>query len=122
MIPVSTRQKGKVGEIIGRRYLELKGYRHVTSNWYCNYGEIDHIFTYNSILIFTEVKFVTNVNYCRPEDLFNYRKRAKFQRAIRIFLNKYRSKVFKWRADLVCITQDEQRFWIQHYCNVLGTG
>ena len=48
--------KGNLGENIACEYLEKDGYRIITRNFNCFYGEIDIIAIKNSELIFIEVK------------------------------------------------------------------
>ncbi len=47
---------GKEGENIAATYLEQKGYKVVTRNFRCQYGEIDLICTNGEDLIFVEVR------------------------------------------------------------------
>lgn len=115
---VSTKKIGHAGEVICARYLTKKGYKLISLNWYCRWGEIDIIAKEGSFVTFVEVKTVTSKRYCNAIDLFSPAKRRKLLRTIGIFALKY--KISDWRLDLVCLTKTENKLWIEHYKNVLA--
>lgn len=114
----STIKKGKLGEAVCAKYLQKLEYKILYKNWYCRWGEIDLITGLNGKLVFVEVKSVTNTAYCKPVELFSKNKQRKLLRTIYNFLSLY--KVKNWQLDLVCVTQDQNRVWVEHYKNVLA--
>lgn len=116
--PLSNFQKGRLGEEICSKYLAKLQYRILCKNWYCNWGEIDLVTGLNGKLVFIEVKSVNSTSYCSAVELFSRKKQKKLLRSIYCFLAKY--KVKRWQLDLICITQDNNRVWIEHYKNVLA--
>lgn len=115
---LNNRQKGNIGEAVCEKYLQKRGYKILCRNWYCRWGEIDIIAGLDGKLTFIEVKSVTSTNYCRPVELFSKKKQQKLLRTIYCFLSKY--KIRRWQLDLVCVTQDEARVWVEHYTNALA--
>ena len=66
--------KGNLGENIACKYLEKDGYRIITRNFNCFYGEIDIIAIKNSELIFIEVKTRCQNEYGQPIEAINFEK------------------------------------------------
>jgi putative endonuclease len=114
----TTVQKGKISEAICEKYLQKLNYKILCKNWYCRWGEIDLVAGVDGKLVFVEVKSVTSTSYCMPVELFSKNKQRKLLRAIYRFLFLY--KVKHWQLDLVCITQDQNKAWIEHYKNILA--
>lgn len=58
-------QKGYLGELIARDYLRSCGYRFLSGNWRCRYGEIDLICVEQKreMLVFVEVKLRISKQY-----------------------------------------------------------
>ncbi len=114
----NTTQKGRKSELFCAKYLKTLGYSVIKQNWYCRWGEIDIIVKNRTELIFVEVKSVTSRKYCNAVDLFSPAKRHKLLKTINYFTFKY--KINSWRLDLVCLTREYDRIWIEHYKNVLA--
>ena len=116
----STKEIGNIGELVAEKYLLSKGLKVLSRNWCCRYGEIDLIALSEKTLIFVEVKFVRSTSFCSATDLFNYKKRMHVSRTVDIFLNRYPRFVNCWRFDLICLTQDVNRIWVEYYKNALS--
>jgi putative endonuclease len=116
----STFKKGRKSETLCSRYLETIGYSVIKQNWYCRWGEIDIIAKYKTELIFVEVKSVSSLNYCNAVELFNPSKRRKLLKTINYFVFRNARFIKFWRLDLVCLTKDAGKIWIEHYKNVLA--
>lgn len=116
----NTIQKGRRSELLCAKYLKTLGYSVIKQNWYCRWGEIDIIAKNRTELIFVEVKSVSSRKYCTAQELFNPAKRRKLVKTINYFIMLNSSKKFSWRLDLVCLTKDVDRIWIEHYKNVLA--
>lgn len=110
-------QKGKLGEDIAAYYLTKKGYKIIKRNWYCRHGEIDIVSNFCKQLVFTEVKLVTKATTIFPTDLYNFKKRQHLRRTVGIFLSALRRN-YNWRIDLICITLDGKRAWVEHFVNL----
>ncbi len=68
-----------------------------------------------NILIFVEVKTVSNENFLKPYELFHFRKRKNLIRAINMYLLKKNLFSAKWRLDLICLVKNETGYKISHY-------
>ena len=120
MVTLNTREVGSEGELLASEYLRRKGYVICTRNWTCRYGELDLITYLKNLLVFIEVKYVKSPIFCSPVELFTLRKRKNVYRTIQIFLSKYPKFQNTWRFDLVCITLDAPRLWVEHYKNAFS--
>jgi putative endonuclease len=116
----STRSIGKLGEIVAAEYLRSQDYEVLKTNWSCRYGELDIIAKDGQCLVFTEVKYVQNTNFCDAVDLFSARKRRNLVRTTLYFVHSRGLEKIKWRMDLLCVTRDEGRYWIEQYKNILA--
>ena len=114
----NNRSFGALGERIAENYLKKLGYVILAKNLYCRWGEIDIVARKFDCTVFIEVKSVHSQSSCSAVDLFNYKKRSHLVRAISLILHKYRLKV--WRLDLICLTFENRKIWIEHYKNVLA--
>lgn len=113
-------KKGLWGETLCAKYLVRNGYKILKRNWYCHWGEIDLITCCDAVLVFVEVKTVFYGEFCKPVELFTTNKRRHLLKTISHFLSANKGKINKWRLDLVCITKDNNKAWIEHYKNVLA--
>ena len=71
---------GKYGEEVAKRYLKLKGYNIVQSNFSCRQGEIDIIANDDKELVFIEVKTRSNLLYGYPVEAVNSTKQTHMYR------------------------------------------
>lgn len=115
----STKSIGVEGENLACLYLLKNGYLIKKRNWYCDHGEIDIICSRGTTLVFVEVKYVTSAQYIYANELFNYIKITHLRRSIGIFLKSYKLQNVNWRLDLLCITKEAGKFWVEHYTDVL---
>ena len=116
----STRDIGSVGEAVAVKYLQTGGYTILATNWTCRYGELDIITKDGTCLVFVEVKYVQDDSFCDAVDLFSQRKKRNLIRTIQRFLLEKRANGVMWRLDLICVTKDEGKIWIEQYKNVLA--
>lgn len=113
---------GKEGELLACKYIVSKGYKILKLNWYCYAGEIDIVALNSSnILTFVEVKYVRNLNFCNPFDLFTQKKRKNLLRTFNTYFLKNNISSVTWCFDLICISKEISRYKINHYKNVLLT-
>jgi len=80
---------GGFGEREAARYFRKKGYRIITKNFTCRYGEIDLIAEKSTILVFAEVKTRQTNNYGAPAEAVGYRKQEKIKLVAQEFLLTY---------------------------------
>lgn len=120
MVPKkSSREIGYIGEELGCEFIKKLGYKVLTKNWYCHYGEIDIIARYLSRVVFFEVKYVTSTQFCYASELYTYSKRKHLHKTISYFVKKYPKIYDNWQLDLLCITATNKNIWIDHYKNLL---
>ena len=91
------RNKGILMEDFAVNYLQQKGLKLLTRNYYCKIGEIDAIYRNfdDSELIFVEVRYRQNTDYGLPEETVTYSKQKKL-----INTAKYFFLVISWAAEL----------------------
>ena len=120
---VTNLQKGYFGEYSAKKFLEYKGYQTITTNWTCNWGEIDLVMrdVNTKELVFVEVKFRFSDYYGTPEQSLTYHKRRALQNSINQYLakNNLIYKDIDWRLDLVSILKIPGKLKIDHYENVI---
>ncbi|PIP52799.1 YraN family protein [Candidatus Beckwithbacteria bacterium CG23_combo_of_CG06-09_8_20_14_all_34_8] len=105
---------GKDGEDIAKKLLLEKGFTFIDSNFSCNLGEIDLIFSHRITIIFVEVKTRTSNHLGNPEEAITKGKLSHLRKAAQFFLLKNpQYKNFQPRIDVVAIdlaTKD-----VRHY-------
>ena len=70
-------KSGVWGEIYTARYLRDNGYKIITSNYSCRFGEIDLIAQKNGVLCFVEVKTRDENSLTRPADAVDEGKQSR---------------------------------------------
>lgn len=80
------RATGSIWEDRARHMLERAGLRHVTSNWYCRYGEIDLVMAEVDTLVFVEVRYRNSGARGGALATISAAKRSKLVRAADSFL------------------------------------
>lgn len=124
---MNTREVGRFGETCATRYLKKKGYKILFRNWTAFGAEID-IIALDGLLVFVEVKFVTNCSFCYPTELYTKYKSLKLINSIKAFFAKnrgYRSFYNNWRLDLITLTGfgdfSRKKIRLVHYQDLLGS-
>jgi len=110
---------GYLGETIGKKYLQKKGYRIIEKNYKTKYAEIDLVAQDKKTLVFVEVRTKVGEQFGSPEESFNRSKRRKLiKNAIAYTTIKNYDK--SYRIDAVCIVLDEKKRVkrITHYQNI----
>lgn len=116
---------GTAGESHALRYLEARGHRLVTRNWYCQSGELDLVTLDDEVLVFVEVKTRRGERAGRADDAVTSRKRSRFLASAEWFLAKHPEHQNRiWRCDLVAIAIDGTSgvAKVRHYPNALVSG
>jgi putative endonuclease len=114
---ISTTQKGRWGEALALRFLELHQYHILTQNWRAGRGEIDIIAKdTDGTLIFIEVKARASLLYGSPEESITPAKQRMLRGAISAYLAK--NRVHKFRVDVVSILKTQSKTTIKHLKDV----
>lgn len=78
---------GSLGEEAARDYLTKNGYKILTTNYSCRFGEIDIIALERNCLVFVEVKTRTTGKYGHPENAVNYWKKKHLELTARSYID-----------------------------------
>lgn len=106
---------GKKGEKQAARYLKKKGYKVVTANYRCKYGEIDLIARDADILIFVEVKTRTSSDFGVPAAAVDYRKQQQISKVAHHYLITHHNDDVDARFDVISILSPRgQKTEIEH--------
>lgn len=106
---------GEQGERQAARYLKKKGYKVVTANYRCKYGEIDLIARDADILIFIEVKTRTSTDFGVPGAAVDYRKQQQISKVAHHYLITHHNDDVDVRFDVISILSPRgQKTEIEH--------
>lgn len=78
---------GNLGEQTAKNYLIKNGYKILTTNYSCRFGEIDIIAMDKECLVFIEVKTRTSGKYGHPENAVNYWKKKHLELTARNYID-----------------------------------
>ena len=110
--------RGRAGEKLARRFLKKQGYRHLSSNYTTDRGEIDLIMQEGETIVFVEVKTRKTEEFTEAEAVVNYGKRKRMSAAARHFIHKNDFYDKPCRFDVVAvITNDKDKPVIRHQKN-----
>lgn len=109
---------GDKGEKQAARYLKKKGYKIVTSNYRCQYGEIDLIARDADILIFIEVKTRTSCDFGGPAAAVDFRKQKQISKVAHHYLVTHHNDDVDARFDVISILSPSgKKTEIEHIIN-----
>lgn len=94
---------GQKGEKRAAQYLKKKGYKVITANYRCQYGEIDLIARDTDILIFIEVKTRTSTDFGDPAAAVDYRKQQQISKVAHHYLVTHHKDDVDARFDVISI-------------------
>lgn len=116
----STRDWGRVGEAIARRYLSRRGIELLAHNVQRRAGELDLVGREQGTLIVFEVKMRTSHTFGSPEESLTPRKLKRITKTAQYYCMKEGLDPDSFRIDLLAIDFDPQegRGDIRHYRNV----
>ena len=92
---------GGYGETWVASYLRRLGYKILSMNYNCRFGEIDIVALDKECLVFVEVKTRTSKKYGAPENAVNYWKQRHLQLSARYYIEHFRMKEYFARFDVV---------------------
>ena len=109
---------GKLGEIYAARYLRKKGYKILSINFSCRFGEIDIIARKKQTVIFVEVKARRNIDYILPKEAVDYFKQSKIKKTSLAFISEFGLNDDNFRYDIIeVLVSDKNKFQINHIEN-----
>jgi len=92
---------GNFGEEEATKFLVENGYKILTRNYNCRFGEIDIVAIEDNCLVFIEVKTRTSLKYGVPEYAVNYWKQKHLSLSARNYIEHYRMGNYFARFDVV---------------------
>lgn len=114
------KELGEKGEKKAQEYLKNKGYKILAINYSNKHGEIDIIAEYEGLVVFVEVKTMTENYIYKPEDHFDKRKRLALKKTINYIMERDALGLgsIDVRFDLVALTYGKNNCLINHYENI----
>lgn len=121
---MNTRKIGQLGEDIGRKFLETRGYLLLTRNYHCRFGELDLVMrdTDDKEIVFVEVKMRHGNLFGLPQESVTAIKRKHLLKSAYCFLRKNKLSIDSgWRIDLLALElKTHDKILIRHYKNILN--
>jgi putative endonuclease len=99
---------GRKGEGLARDFLRKKGYKIVTTNYHCLFGEIDLIARDKESLVFIEVKTRTNDEFGPPQLAVTTKKQKKLIKIALNYIKQHHLNRQYCRFDVVAINLTEE--------------
>lgn len=124
----SSKKLGKAGEIIAKNYLQKKGYQILAENYIPKWAsfdrkEIDLIAKKDDVIVFVEVKTVSENQGFLPEDKINFLKQKKIIKVAESFLLERKIPLdTKWQIDTISVRIDPnfKKAKIRHLENTIA--
>ncbi|MBR0040420.1 MAG: YraN family protein [Oscillospiraceae bacterium] len=82
-----TKELGRFGEERAARYLRLRGYRILETNYACRFGEIDLIAQRGRYLVFVEVKLRKSADFAAAREFVTAAKRQRIRSTAALYLS-----------------------------------
>ena len=115
-----TRHKlGQYGEEVAKRYIQLKGYKIIQSNFSCRQGEIDIIAYDDKEMVFIEVKTRSNLFYGYPVDAVNLTKQTHMYRVAKYYLHLKKLEKCFIRFDVIEVYIERGRARVNHIKQII---
>lgn len=83
---------GDYGEYVALQYLRYHGYRILSANFRCKFGEIDIVAEDRKYICFVEVKTRSENNYFSAAEAVDFSKRSKIISTANLYLRHYHRK------------------------------
>ena len=94
---------GQHGEQLAANYLTNQGYRIVTTNWHCKYGEIDIVAQKDNLLVFVEVRTRSADTTEGAFESITPRKQRRMTASAQTYLATQQLETSDWRVDVIGI-------------------
>lgn len=98
---------GVWGEIHTARYLRDKGYKILTSNYICRFGELDLVAVKNNVVCIIEVKTRNKNTAVNPGEAVDFNKRSRLESAAKSFMSATKMKS-EMRFDVSEVLLDDE--------------
>ena len=109
---------GFQGEKLARKFLKKLGYRHVTSNYQIQKGEIDLIMRDGQTVVFVEVKTRRDEQFVSSENVINFHKQRHIEAVAHYFIHTHELHDLPCRFDTVAVVMsDSKKPVIRHQQN-----
>ncbi|NLJ24083.1 MAG: YraN family protein [Firmicutes bacterium] len=105
MVCMNSRQKGDRYELIATRYLCRRGYKILTRQYRCPYGEIDLVAMDGKVIVFVEVKGRQSTRYGLAQEAVDRRKQRRIWRSAQHFLWSQGKSQYLCRFDVIAIQE-----------------
>ena len=106
---------GQSGEARASSFLKKKGYKIISTNYRCRYGEIDIIAKNDEVLVFIEVKTRTSKEFGGPAAAVDLRKQIQISKTAHHYLANQGNIEIDARFDVVSVlTQKDKATEIEH--------
>jgi len=108
-MPSPRTRLGRLGEQLACQFLRDKGYAILTTNYRCQWGEVDIIARDVAELVFVEVRTRRSTAYGTPEESLTPAKVRRLLATAQDYLQNHADNEASWRIDLVCIRPGQYR-------------
>ena len=108
-MPSAKSELGTRGEGLARAFLKAKGYRVVTMNYRCRYGEVDIIARDGPCLVFVEVRTRrSRGGFGTPQESISRRKKERLIATAETYIQNSEDPPEDWRIDVVAVNIDSR--------------
>ncbi len=114
---MNKREFGTTGERHAAKYLTAKGYRILTANYRCRYGEIDIVATKMNTIVFVEVKTRSSENYGKGIEAVNCVKQQRIRKVAMCYLTENNAQYGNFRFDVIDILISDGETKLTHIEN-----
>ena len=77
---------GLKGEKLAQKHLKGLGYKILKTNYVTPFGEADIVCSYDSAIVFVEVKTRSSLAFGTPKDAVNYKKQKKYKQIAEYYM------------------------------------
>ncbi|MFC1945599.1 YraN family protein [Chloroflexota bacterium] len=106
---MNSKQTGDLGEKLAREYLKARGYRIITTNYYCQEGEVDIIARHGENLVFVEVRTRRSAEYGSAAESITDVKKGRLRLSAQRYLQEMEYEECPCRIDAVLVTFTDSR-------------
>lgn len=114
---MNNKLRGSKGEAIAADYLRKKGYKILSMNYFCRFGEIDIIAEKNGVVAFTEVKLRKNKKFAAAREFVTKSKQERIIKTAMIYISSLNAEPVNSRFDVIEIYCDDEITEINHIEN-----
>ncbi|MET0136226.1 MAG: YraN family protein [Kibdelosporangium sp.] len=102
-MPNPQHELGRRGEVLAARYLQSKGLKLLSRNWWHKDGELDLVLADGGLVVFCEVKTRAGTGFGAPEEAVDERKARRIRKLAHAWLSEFRIPWCETRFDIVAI-------------------